>query len=116
MKFIPFVLSEEQDSWFKIINDIFSLEMGEYENLGFGDFAFNNLRSIIIGMVLGIILAAEVQPVAVLGNAHRKYIILFVIDIVQNGFGRAQGNLMLRADTAEQNANADFLHIHSLFS
>lgn len=58
MKFIPFVLSEEQDSWFKIINDIFSLEMGEYENLGFGDFAFNNLRSIIIGMVLGIILAA----------------------------------------------------------
>lgn len=52
------MLSSEEDSWFKIINDIFALEMGEYENLGFGDFAFSNLRGIIIGMVAGIILAS----------------------------------------------------------
>ena len=58
MRSIPFLLESESDSWFKIINDFFSLEMGEYDNLGFGDFAFNNLRGIIIGMVAGIILAA----------------------------------------------------------
>ena len=51
-------LEAEEDSWFKIINDIFALEMGEYENLGFGDFAFSNLRGIIIGMVAGIIIAS----------------------------------------------------------
>lgn len=54
----PFLLSSEEDTWFKIINDIFSLEMGHYENLGFGDFAFSNLRGILLGMVLGIILAS----------------------------------------------------------
>jgi hypothetical protein len=54
---IPFLLTEE-DTWFKILNDIFSLEMGQYENLGFGDFAFNNLRGILFGMVLGIIFAS----------------------------------------------------------
>ncbi len=54
---IPFLLTEE-DTWFKILNDIFSLDMGQYENLGFGDFAFNNLRGIILGMVLGIIFAS----------------------------------------------------------
>ncbi len=58
MKFIPFFLEAEEDSWLKIINDFFALEMGEYENLGFGDFAFNNLRGIIIGMVAGIIIAS----------------------------------------------------------
>ncbi|MBO5701747.1 MAG: hypothetical protein J6S71_04850 [Clostridia bacterium] len=58
MKFIPFFLEAEEDSWLKIINDIFALEMGEYENLGFGDFAFTNLRGIIIGMVAGIIIAS----------------------------------------------------------
>lgn len=57
MKIIPFVLTEK-DTWFDIINDIFSLEMGQYENLGFGDFAFSNLRGIILGMVLGIIFAS----------------------------------------------------------
>ena len=55
---IPFFLSEEEDTWFKILNDMFSLEMGQYENLGFGDFAFNNLRGILFGMVLGIIFAS----------------------------------------------------------
>lgn len=54
---IPFLLIEE-DSWFKIINDIFSIEMGQYDNLGFGDFAFSNLRGIILGMILGIIFAS----------------------------------------------------------
>ena len=54
---IPFLLTEE-DTWFKILNDIFALDMGQYENLGFGDFAFNNLRGIILGMVLGIIFAS----------------------------------------------------------
>ena len=58
MKFIPFFLEAEEDSWLRIINDIFALEMGEYENLGFGDFAFSNLRGIIIGMVVGIIIAS----------------------------------------------------------
>lgn len=57
MNRIPFLLTEE-DTWFKILNDIFSLEMGQYENLGFGDFAFTNLRGIILGMVLGIIFAS----------------------------------------------------------
>lgn len=55
---IPLFLAEEEDTWFKILNDVFSLEMGQYENLGFGDFAFNNLRGIIFGMVLGIIFAS----------------------------------------------------------
>lgn len=58
MKLLPLFLEAEEDSWFKIINDIFALEMGEYENLGFGDFAFSNLRGIIIGMVAGIIIAS----------------------------------------------------------
>lgn len=63
MKFISFVLTEEApwldiNNWLDIINDIFSLDMGQYENLGFGDFAFTNLRGIIFGMVLGIILAS----------------------------------------------------------
>ena len=50
MKYIPFYLTEG-DNWLEILNDIFSLEMGQYENLGFGDFAFANLRNIIFGMV-----------------------------------------------------------------
>ena len=54
---IPFLLTEA-DNWFKILNDIFSLELGQYDNLGFGDFAFNNLRGILFGMVLGIIFAS----------------------------------------------------------
>jgi hypothetical protein len=54
---IPFLLTEE-DSWFKIINDVFSIEMGQYDNLGFGDFTFSNLRGIILGMILGIIFAS----------------------------------------------------------
>lgn len=58
MKLLPLFLEAEEDSWFKIINDIFALEMGEYENLGFGDFAFSNLRGIIIGMVAGIVIAS----------------------------------------------------------
>lgn len=57
MKYIPFYLTEG-DNWLEILNDIFSLEMGQYENLGFGDFAFANLRNIIFGMVLGIIFAS----------------------------------------------------------
>lgn len=58
MKFRPFFLEADEDSWLNIFNDIFALDMGEYENLGFGDFAFTNLRGIIIGMVAGIIIAA----------------------------------------------------------
>lgn len=54
---IPFLLTED-DNWFKILNDVFSLELGQYDNLGFGDFAFNNLRGILFGMVLGIIFAS----------------------------------------------------------
>lgn len=58
MRLIPLFLEAEEDSWLKIINDIFALDMGQYENLGFGDFAFSNLRGIIIGMVVGIIIAS----------------------------------------------------------
>lgn len=58
MKFRPFFLEADEDSWLNIFGDIFALDMGEYENLGFGDFAFTNLRGIIIGMVAGIIIAA----------------------------------------------------------
>ena len=58
MKFRPFFLEADEDSWLNILGDIFALDMGEYENLGFGDFAFTNLRGIIIGMVAGIIIAA----------------------------------------------------------
>ena len=36
--------------------------------------------------------------------------ILAVINIVQNGFSRAQRNLVLGADTAKQNANTQFVH------
>lgn len=57
MKFIPFVLTEKI-SLGEILDEIFSLEMGQYENLGFGDFAFANLRNIIFGVVLGIIFAS----------------------------------------------------------
>lgn len=57
MKYLPFYLTEE-DNWREILNDIFSLEMGQYENLGFGDFAFANLRNVIFGLVLGMIFAS----------------------------------------------------------
>ena len=62
---IPFILTEEEDTWFKILNDMFSLDMGQYENLGFGDFAFANLRGIIFGMVLGIIIASVLFSVQI---------------------------------------------------
>ena len=54
MKYVPLYLAEES-KLLDILNEIFSLELGQYENLGFGDFAFANLRNIIFGMVLGII-------------------------------------------------------------
>lgn len=57
MKHIPLYLTEET-GWLEILNDIFSLELGQYENLGFGDFAFMNLRNIIFGLILGIIFAS----------------------------------------------------------
>ena len=57
MKNVTFYLNSE-DSWLDILNDIFSIEMGQYENLGFGDFAFANLRNIIFGLVLGMIFAS----------------------------------------------------------
>ena len=57
MKYVPLYLAEES-KLLDILNEIFSLELGQYENLGFGDFAFGNLRNIIFGMVLGIIFAS----------------------------------------------------------
>ena len=42
MKFIPFFLDAGDESWFKIFNDIFALDMGEYENLGFGEVSIKN--------------------------------------------------------------------------
>lgn len=58
MKYIPLFLAAEEDSWGKILNDIFSLELGQYDNLGFGDFAFRGLRDMIIAIIIGIILAS----------------------------------------------------------
>ena len=58
MRYIPLFLEAEEDSWGKILNDIFSLDLGTYDNLGFGDFAFRGLRDMIIALVLGIILAS----------------------------------------------------------
>ena len=40
MRNLFFLLSEEQN-WAEILNEIFALDMGEYENLGFGDYVFN---------------------------------------------------------------------------
>lgn len=57
MKYLPLYLNGEIN-WREILNEIFSLELGQYENLGFGDFAFVNLRNIIFGMILGIIFAS----------------------------------------------------------
>ena len=57
MRNLFFLLSEEQN-WAEILNEIFALDIGVYENLGFGDYAFANLRSIIFGLVLGIIFAS----------------------------------------------------------
>ena len=67
----------------------------------------------VIGMALpgtggqqGVIIGLEKDPVALLGNANRENMILTLVNIVQDGLGGAEGNLMLRADTAKQNANA----------
>ena len=55
---------------------------------------------------VGIVLAAVKDPLPLLGNAHGKYIVLALIDIVQHGLGAAQGHLVLRTHAAEENANA----------
>ncbi len=57
MKLLPLYLSQEINLR-EILDEIFSLDMGQYDNLGFGDFAFANLRNIIFGLVLGIIFAS----------------------------------------------------------
>lgn len=57
MKHLPHFLSEDIN-WREILDEIFALEMGQYDNLGFGDFAFANLRNIVFGLVLGIIFAS----------------------------------------------------------
>ena len=54
---LPHFLSEDIN-WREILDEIFALEMGQYDNLGFGDFAFANLRNIVFGLVLGIIFAS----------------------------------------------------------
>lgn len=57
MMHLPHFLSEDIN-WREILDEIFALEMGQYDNLGFGDFAFANLRNIVFGLVLGIIFAS----------------------------------------------------------
>ena len=76
-----------------------------------------NGTAVVLGIVhpgtgrqFGIVLTAEDDPIAILGNTHGNDIVLAVINIIQNGLGRAKGNLMLGADAAEQNTNAEFLH------
>ena len=55
---------------------------------------------------ISILPAAVENPLSGLGNAHREKIVLILVYVVQHGFGAAQGDLVLRADTAEENANA----------
>lgn len=50
--------NQEEDSWFSIINDIFSLELGVYENLALSEATLSNLRAIIIAVFLGVIIAS----------------------------------------------------------
>lgn len=58
---MKYLLDSASDfNFLEILDEIFALDMGIYENLGFGDYAFVNLRSIIIGMVVGIILASYI--------------------------------------------------------
>ncbi len=56
MKYLA--LYSEEINLREILDEIFSLDMGQYDNLGFGDFAFANLRNIIFGLILGIIFAS----------------------------------------------------------
>jgi hypothetical protein len=67
------------------------------------------------GRQQGVVITAEKDPVSRLADAHRKDIILGLIDIVQDGFGRAEGNLMLGAHSAKEDANAEFLHNKRLY-
>ena len=57
MKRIPLYLMEDVN-WRELLDEIFALDLGQYDNLGFGDFAFSNLRNILFGLVLGIIFAS----------------------------------------------------------
>ena len=67
------------------------------------------------GGQLGIVGAAEDDPVTVLGDAHGVDVVLFMVEVIQNRFGRAQGYLVLRAHAAKQNANRKFFHDDCLF-
>ena len=62
----------------------------------------------------GIILAAEKNPVTILGNTNREHIIFVVVNIVQHRFCRAKRNLMLRAHTAKQHTYTEFFHFDRL--
>jgi hypothetical protein len=50
--------SGEEDTWFKIINDIFSLDLGVYDNLDISPAMLSNLRATIIGLFIGVVLAS----------------------------------------------------------
>ena len=52
-----------------------------------------------------IVVAAKQDPVPLLGNPNGEYIIFFLIDVIEYRLGRAQGDLMLRAYAAKQDAN-----------
>ena len=64
----------------------------------------------LAGGQLGVVPAAIEHPVSGLGNAHGEDIVLLRIHIIENGFGAPEGNLMLRASAAEQNAYTKLLH------
>ena len=63
----------------------------------------------------GIILAAKQDPVPLLGDAQGKDIVFALVQVVQHGFRRAQGNLMLGADSAKQDADILLFHIIASF-
>jgi hypothetical protein len=58
----------------------------------------------------GVVGTLKENPVALLGDAHGEDVVLFLVDVVQNGLSGAQGHLMLRADAAEENANTKLFH------
>ena len=52
-----------------------------------------------------VVLAAEQDPVALLGDTDRKNMILTVVDVVEHGLCRTQRDLMLRRNAAEQDTD-----------
>ena len=60
---------------------------------------------------LAVVPAAVQDPFAGLGDADRKDVIFFLVEVVQHGLRRTQRDLMLRGHAAEQHTNTQFFHV-----